>query len=288
MVQLPSRFGAGLHSIGIDAVWIPPTVKTQWELRVSTKTEPEIPAHVGKGLVPVLPSVSFGYAPFDFYDLGDKYQKGSLRTKLGTKDEFLRMVAVMHANGIEAIQDAVFNQLTAAGSALPESPAPGTTSDRFENFNGGRDESADVASSGDKKFKNFRYVSFSTPATDESALDYLRRNGRWSRNWQNLHPNPGHIDAGLSDLSNHECDRGEVCGPNFGRDACYNAAAFGQSSTSGIFNPAEASDYMRSEATRWLMWMKNQAGVDGFRWDAAKHFDSTRASPTPITVRSPR
>ena len=122
-------------------------------------------------------------------------------------------------------------------------------------------------------------MSFSTPATDESALDYLRRNGRWSRNWQNFHPNPGHIDAGLSDLSNHECDRGEVCGPNFGRDVCYNAAAFGQSSTSGIFNPAEASDYMRSEATRWLMWMKNQAGVDGFRWDAAKHFDSTRASP---------
>ena len=46
-------------------------------------------------------------------DLGDKYQKGGgsnrLKTGMGTKDEFLRMVAVMHANGIEVIQDVVLN-----------------------------------------------------------------------------------------------------------------------------------------------------------------------------------
>ena len=43
-----------------------------------------------------------GYAPFDHYDLGDKYQKGFLKTKLGDKDQLLRMVAVMKANGIDA------------------------------------------------------------------------------------------------------------------------------------------------------------------------------------------
>jgi alpha-amylase len=267
-----------LHSIGIDAVWIPPSMKNALGAACLGEDHATNPSTCTKGLVPVLPSASFGYAPFDFYDLGDKYQKGSLRTKLGTKDEFLRMVAVMHANGIEVIQDVVFNQLTAAGSATLESAAPGTRSDNFEDFVGGRDNAAHVASSGDKAFKNFRYVSFSTPATNESAANYLARSGRWSRNWQNFHPNPGHISAAESDLSSHECDKGEVCGPNFGRDVCYNPMAFGQSSTPGIFNPVQASNYMRSEAARWMLWMKSQTGIDGFRWDAAKHFDAVTTS----------
>jgi alpha-amylase len=62
-----------LREMGVDAVWIPPSSKNQ------------SPYYVG-------------YAPFDHYDLGDKYQKGSTRTRLGNKDELLRMIAVMHAN----------------------------------------------------------------------------------------------------------------------------------------------------------------------------------------------
>ena len=46
-----------LRSVGIDAVWIPPSIKNTQIL-------------------------DMGYAPFDHYDLGDKNQKGSLKTKL--------------------------------------------------------------------------------------------------------------------------------------------------------------------------------------------------------------
>ena len=67
-----------LAELGIDGVWIPPTIKN--------------PGHW------------VGYAPFDHYDLGDKYQKGFTGTRLGTKDELLRMVAIMHANGFDVIQ----------------------------------------------------------------------------------------------------------------------------------------------------------------------------------------
>jgi len=70
--------------MGIDAVWIPPSIK-----------------NTGKDYV--------GYSPFDHYDLGDKYQKGFTGTKLGNKDELLRMVAVMHANGMDVIQDVSCN-----------------------------------------------------------------------------------------------------------------------------------------------------------------------------------
>ncbi len=59
-----------LKAMGIDAVWIPPASKNE-----------------GPG--------SVGYAPFDHYDLGDKYQKGNTHTRLGTKDEYLRMVAIL-------------------------------------------------------------------------------------------------------------------------------------------------------------------------------------------------
>src|ERR1044072_9147067 len=53
-----------LRNLGIDAVWIPPCIKN---------------ANPGK----------VGYSPFDQYDLGDKFQKGNLKTRLGNKDELL-------------------------------------------------------------------------------------------------------------------------------------------------------------------------------------------------------
>ena len=108
-----------LKEYGINAVWIPPSYR-------NTGTN------------------SVGYSPFDHYDLGDKYQKGSTTTRFGTKDEFLRMVAVMHANGIEVIQDIVLNHVDGAGGT---------------DGAGGEDPSG-----WDNKWKNFRYVSYATPA----------------------------------------------------------------------------------------------------------------------------
>ena len=53
-----------LRALGIDAVWIPPTTKG-----------------ANQGV---------GYNPFDHYDLGDKFQKGAVRTRMGTFDFGLR------------------------------------------------------------------------------------------------------------------------------------------------------------------------------------------------------
>jgi len=43
------------------------------------------------------------------------FKKGNVRTRMGSKDELLRMIAVLHANGIEVIQDVVPNQMGGAG-----------------------------------------------------------------------------------------------------------------------------------------------------------------------------
>jgi alpha-amylase len=207
-----------LKSMGIDAVWIPPNLKCQTQ--------------------------GVGYSPFDHYDLGDKYQKGFLPTRNGNKDELLRMVAVMHANGIDVIQDIVLNHVDGAGSA---------------NGAGGQDPAAweDWTTS---KYKNFRYVSFNRPASNETAANYLARNGRFPKNWQNFHPNPA--DNSIS---------GNWNAVHWGPDISYVSGAFGQSSNA-TFNPAQSSNHMRNGMRNWLIWYKKQVGWDGVRLDAVKHF----------------
>jgi alpha-amylase len=59
-----------LAEMGIDAIWIPPTIK-----------------NAGTN--------SVGYSPFDHYDLGDKFQKNSTKTRMGDKDELLLWIAML-------------------------------------------------------------------------------------------------------------------------------------------------------------------------------------------------
>lgn len=209
-----------LKSMGVDAIWIPPTSKN------------ESPTYVG-------------YAPFDHYDLGDKFQKNSTGTRMGTKNELLRMIAVMHANGIEVIQDVVLNHAGSAGSG---------------NGSGGQDPNS-FSMANNNGYKNFRYVSYSTPASVETQTNYWARKGRWPKNYTNFYPNPS-----------NNCTTGDICTAFFGPDISYESSAFGKSSNVTGFNPTQTSNYMRNEGRNWISWMKKQTGIDGFRWDAVKHF----------------
>lgn len=222
-----SEMAPRLRELGINGVWVPPNTKA---------------GGIGDN----------GYGPFDNYDLGDKFQKGQstdsdetrLKTRSGDKNEYLRMVAVMHANGIEVIQDVIFNHITNAGSL---------------GGLGGVDPAA-MDDGQTKKYKNFRYTCFETPATTETAADYLGRKGRWSKNWQNFSPNPANSDI-TSDLAR----------PDFGPDISYDDGAFGLSSNA-TYNPAQTTRHMRNNARNWLIWYKKQTGFDGVRLDAIKHF----------------
>ena len=210
-----------LAEMGIDAIWIPPTIK-----------------NAGTN--------SVGYSPFDHYDLGDKFQKNSTKTRMGDKDELLRMVAVMHANGIDVIQDLVLNHVSNAGSA---------------NGSGGQDPAA-MDDGQTNRYKNFRYVSFKTPASSESTAQYLARDGRFPKNWQNFYPN-----------NNNLCCTNEINSPYWGPDISYESNAFGLSSNA-LHNPTQSADYMRNGMRNWLIWYKKQVGFDGLRLDAVKHFPS--------------
>jgi alpha-amylase len=229
-----------LKAMGFDAVWLPPSYKNG-----------------SPG--------SVGYSPFDLYDLGDKYQKGgsdslNVRTRMGNKDELLRLFAVLHANGIEGIQDIVLNHVDGAGNNTTGA--------------GGQDPQSPFSIANASGFKNFRYTSYATPLVDDSQNDYWTRNGRWSKNYPNFYPN-----------LNNNCTTGDICAPLFGPDISYEASAYGQSSnipttgsatvgsvTRPYINPLQGSNYMRDNARNWIMWYKKQTGADGWRWDAIKHF----------------
>ena len=210
-----------LAEMGIDAIWIPPTIKNSG-------------------------TNSVGYSPFDHYDLGDKFQKNSTKTRMGDKDELLRMVAVMHANGIDVIQDLVLNHVSNAGSA---------------NGSGGQDPAA-MDDGQTNRYKNFRYVSFKTPASSESTAQYLARDGRFPKNWHNFYPN-----------NNNLCCTNEINSPYWGPDISYESNAYGLSSNA-LHNPTQSADYMRNGMRNWLIWYKKQVGFDGLRLDAVKHFPS--------------
>ena len=232
-----------LKSLGVDAIWVPPNYKND-----------------GPG--------SVGYGPFDQYDLGDKYQKGetasdTMRTRSGNKDELLRMIAVMHANGIEVIQDVVLNHQSGAGN---------------RGGAGGRDftvASAPYQDNASNYYKNFRYVCYGTPHLDTSTADYFTRMGRWSKNLHNFYPN----------ANNNSVNTNAINTAYFGPDMAYENNSIGLSTnipTSGsvaikgitkpYFNPIQPSNYMAQGAKDWAVWYKKQTGADGFRWDAVKHF----------------
>jgi alpha-amylase len=227
-----------LRNIGIDGVWVPVNQKN---------ANPN----------------SVGYSPFDHYDLGDKFQKTNLKTPFGDKDEYLRMVGVLHRNGIDVIQDVVLNHVDGAGSSTSQGAVDSAGID-FYNSNRPGSNYQDIPTDPTGGNKNFRYVSYKTPASSENEANYINRSGRWPKNWQNFNPGPGDNRFTGDDLTRI----------TFGPDVAFYPNSFGQSSLGG-FNPQQTSNYMRNQGRDWMVWLKKQTGIDGFRLDAIKHFPSS-------------
>ena len=75
-----------LSSVGFTALWLPPANKG---------------ANIG--------GMSMGYDPYDYYDLGDIDQRGSIKTWFGSKDELVDLIRIAHENRLEVYADLVLN-----------------------------------------------------------------------------------------------------------------------------------------------------------------------------------
>src|SRR5438093_158034 len=68
-----------LAKTGFTALWLPPS---------------------GKAACIDSPG-SMGYDPFDYYDLGEFDQRGSVKTWFGSKDELIDLITAAHNNGMQ-------------------------------------------------------------------------------------------------------------------------------------------------------------------------------------------
>lgn len=73
-----------LAEIGISHIWMPPATKGQ-------------------------SSGDVGYGAYDLFDIGEFDQKGTVRTKYGTREEYQAAIDALQAHGIWALADAVLN-----------------------------------------------------------------------------------------------------------------------------------------------------------------------------------
>jgi len=79
-----------LADLGFNSVWLPPAYKGEQGPNSS------------------------GYNVYDIYDLGEFDQKGSIRTKFGTKEEYQKAVATLHEKGLQVYVDIVLNHMGGA------------------------------------------------------------------------------------------------------------------------------------------------------------------------------
>ncbi len=80
-----SKNAGNLAKIGITALWLPPAYKG-----IGGKDE-------------------VGYGVYDLYDLGEFDQKGTIKTKYGSKEEYINCILSLKQAGIESYADIVLN-----------------------------------------------------------------------------------------------------------------------------------------------------------------------------------
>lgn len=78
-----------LKAVGIDSVWVPPVTKA-------------------------VSADDTGYGVYDLYDLGEYDQKGTVRTKYGTKQALINAISECQKNGIAVYVDLVMNHKAGA------------------------------------------------------------------------------------------------------------------------------------------------------------------------------
>lgn len=208
-----------LKEAGFGSIWIPPVYK-------ATGTN------------------DVGYGVYDIYDLGEFDQKGSVRTKYGTKEELIDMINEFHKHGLKVYADVVLNHLAGA--------------DRPEKFRAIKVDYNDRTSD----------ISGAMEIEGWTGFDFSGRNSKYSSfKWNFNHFN------GI-DFDNLTGKNGifRILGKNKGWN-------LGVSDEKGNFDFLMFADIDHAhpdvveELKNWAVWFVNETGVDGFRLDALKHID---------------
>ena len=209
-----------LKRIGVTSIWLPPVCKA-----------------TGTG--------DTGYGIYDLYDLGEFDQKGSVRTKYGTKEELLDLIKAIHEEGMHVYADVVLNHKAGA--------------DFEEEFEAVKVDSEDRTKDIEEPRKIKAWTGF----------DFPGRNGKYSDfTW-----NYNHFSGVDYDSITGETGIFRILGENKGWN-------WGVSHDNGNFDYLMFSDIDHAhpdvieELKRWVDWFIEELDLDGIRFDAVKHIDS--------------
>ena len=206
-----------LSEKGFSAVWLPPAYK-------GVGGENDV-----------------GYGVYDLFDLGEFDQKGAVRTKYGTRDEYLEAIREAQSSGVQVYADLVFNHKLGA--------------DAPEEFN---------ATPFDPDDRNHPLGEMKTI----KAWTHFTFPGRKNR-YSELHWHWWHFNA--TDFNALE--------ENVDAVFLFEGKAFDESvnKEKGNFDYLMGCDLdmnnpdVIAELVHWGKWYIETTGVDGFRFDAVKH-----------------
>ena len=208
-----------LADMGITALWLPPAYKGMG----------------GKDEV--------GYAVYDVYDLGEFNQKGTVKTKYGSKEEYLNCIITLKQAGIESYADIVLNHKMGA-DFLQTIPATKVDwGDHNELISS--QEVVRVATKFTFPGRNHKYSDFEWNWTHFDGIDYNDK------------------------TKEHAIFKFKDKDWSIAVDEEYGNYDYLMGADLDFKNPE-----VIEECTRWGKWYLETTKVDGFRLDAVKHIDS--------------
>jgi alpha-amylase len=209
---------AHLAKLGVTHVWLPPAYKSARGLE-----EP-------------------GYSAYDIYDLGEFDQKGTVRTRHGTKDEYLKCIRKIHRNSMQVLADVVLNHKNGADETEKITVQKVNPHNRNEKI--GEPETIDAWTKFTFPGRKGKYSQFIwdhhcfTGTSYDPMTIYLILNGYTNGQWEEMiEDENGNFDYLM------------------GADIEFR------------------NTYVTEELKRWGEWYMNFSNLDGFRLDALKHIN---------------
>ncbi len=206
--------------LGITAAWLPPACKGS-----------------AGGL-------DVGYGVYDLYDLGEFDQKGSVRTKYGTKDEYLAAISALRRAGIQALGDVVLNHRMGADEMEHVPVTPVNPDNRLEMLGGSEDGAV--------------YTRFTFPGRKNRYSDFVWNASCFTGvDWNGNDPDHHLFLIGgktwAPDVDNEKGNYDYLMGADVDVRA----------------------PHVHDELIRWGLWYLKTTGLDGFRLDAVKHISAS-------------
>lgn len=229
--------------------WYLPPDGTHWKTVQATATELAKAGFTALWLPPAYKGTGgkfdVGYGAYDLFDLGEFDQKGSIRTKYGTRAEYLAAIQAVQAAGMAVYADAVLNHKDGGDATEKLMATPFYRDDRLQaagayqeieaythfNFPGRQGKYSTM----EWHWWHFDAVNYNHYRPDDQSLVYLL-DGKSFDNFVSLEKGNYAFLLGC-DL---DMENPEVC----------------------------------RELHDWGKWYLDTTGVDGFRLDAVKHIAS--------------